>query len=100
MTTTNGVTGGNRNAAALAAANASTANMMSDTQNQFLSMLVTQLQNQDPLNPMDNAEVTSQIAQLSTVNGITQRSEGHTSELQSLMRTSTAVLYLKKTTHT
>src|SRR3546814_2899717 len=46
--------------------------MMSDTQNQFLSLLVTQLQNQDPLNPMDNAEVTSQIAQLSTVNGITQ----------------------------
>lgn len=42
------------------------------TQEQFLTLLVTQLQNQDPLNPMDNAEVTSQIAQLSTVNGINQ----------------------------
>lgn len=42
------------------------------TQSQFLTLLVTQLQNQDPLNPMDNAEVTSQIAQLSTVNGINQ----------------------------
>lgn len=72
MSTTNGVTGNSNNAAALAAANASTANVMSDTQNQFLTLLVTQLQNQDPLNPMDNAEVTSQIAQLSTVNGITQ----------------------------
>lgn len=42
------------------------------TQSQFLTLLITQLQNQDPLNPMDNAEVTSQIAQLSTVNGINQ----------------------------
>jgi flagellar basal-body rod modification protein FlgD len=33
----------------------------------FLTMLVTQLQNQDPLNPMDNAQITSQIAQINTV---------------------------------
>lgn len=46
--------------------------LVADTQNQFLTLLVTQLQNQDPLNPMDNAQVTSQIAQLSTVNGIQQ----------------------------
>jgi flagellar basal-body rod modification protein FlgD len=39
-------------------------------QDQFLTLLVTQMQNQDPLNPMDNAEVTSQFAQLSTVTGI------------------------------
>ena len=32
--------------------------------------LVTQLQNQDPLSPMDNAELTSQIAQINTVTGI------------------------------
>ncbi len=48
------------------------ANDASQTQNQFLTLLVTQLQNQDPLNPMDNAQVTSQMAQLSTVNGINQ----------------------------
>ena len=36
----------------------------------FLKMLVTQLQNQDPLNPMDNAQITSQMAQINTVNGI------------------------------
>jgi len=30
------------------------------------------MQNQDPLNPMDNAEVTSQIAQINTVKGIEQ----------------------------
>ena len=39
---------------------------------QFLKMLVAQLTNQDPLNPMDNAQVTSQMAQLSTVDGISK----------------------------
>lgn len=36
----------------------------------FLKLLVTQMQNQDPLNPLDNAQVTSQLAQINTVNGI------------------------------
>lgn len=39
-------------------------------QDRFLKLLVTQMQNQDPLNPLDNAAVTSQLAQLSTVDGI------------------------------
>src|SRR5690242_16113229 len=41
-------------------------------QNQFLKLLTTQLQNQDPLNPMDNAQVTTQLAQISTVEGVQQ----------------------------
>ena len=41
-----------------------------DAQNRFMTLLVTQMKNQDPLNPMDNAQVTSQMAQLSTVSGI------------------------------
>ncbi|MFN9709291.1 MAG: flagellar hook assembly protein FlgD [Burkholderiales bacterium] len=36
----------------------------------FLKLLVAQMKNQDPLNPMDNAQVTSQMAQINTVNGI------------------------------
>src|SRR5437667_6309518 len=36
----------------------------------FLKLLVAQMQNQDPLNPMDNAQITSQMAQINTVNGI------------------------------
>lgn len=40
------------------------------TQDRFLKLLVTQLQNQDPLNPMDNAQMTTQLAQISTVTGI------------------------------
>jgi flagellar basal-body rod modification protein FlgD len=36
----------------------------------FMTLLVTQLKNQDPLNPMDNAQLTSQLAQLQTVTGV------------------------------
>ena len=43
---------------------------ISETENRFLKLLTTQLKNQDPLNPMDNAEITSQMAQISTVSGI------------------------------
>lgn len=49
---------------------ASTTSTSSDTQNRFLTLLVEQMKNQDPLNPMDNAQVTSQMAQLSTVQGV------------------------------
>lgn len=36
----------------------------------FMTLLITQLQNQDPLNPLENAELTSQLAQINTVSGI------------------------------
>jgi flagellar basal-body rod modification protein FlgD len=39
-------------------------------QDRFMKLLITQMKNQDPLNPLDNAQVTSQLAQLSTVSGI------------------------------
>lgn len=42
----------------------------SSTEDRFLKLLVTQMKNQDPLNPLDNAQVTSQMAQLSTVTGV------------------------------
>jgi flagellar basal-body rod modification protein FlgD len=38
----------------------------------FLKLLVAQMQNQDPLDPMDNAQVTSQMAQINTVDGISR----------------------------
>lgn len=41
-----------------------------EAQDRFMTLLVTQMRNQDPLNPLDNAQVTSQLAQLSTVTGI------------------------------
>jgi len=42
----------------------------SATEDRFMKLLVAQMKNQDPLNPLDNAQVTSQLAQLSTVTGI------------------------------
>lgn len=41
-------------------------------QDRFLKLLVAQLNNQDPSNPLDNAQMTSQIAQINTVSGIEQ----------------------------
>jgi len=52
--------------AAASLATSSSAN----TEDRFLKLLVAQLQNQDPLNPMDNAQVTTQMAQIQTVSGI------------------------------
>lgn len=57
---TKSVTGGS---AAGGAANA-------EIGDRFLKLLVAQMRNQDPLNPLDNAQVTSQLAQINTVNGI------------------------------
>ncbi|HPW83568.1 MAG TPA: flagellar hook capping FlgD N-terminal domain-containing protein, partial [Rhodoferax sp.] len=47
-----------------------TAEVKSDaekSQDRFLKLLVAQLNNQDPMNPMDNAQMTSQMAQINTV---------------------------------
>lgn len=52
------------------ASSATETSAMSESQNRFLTLLTTQLKNQDPLNPMDNAQMTSQLAQISTVDGI------------------------------
>lgn len=43
-----------------------------EAQHRFLTLLTTQMRNQDPLNPTDNAQVTSQMAQINTVSGITK----------------------------
>ena len=43
-----------------------------EAQDRFLKLLVAQLNNQDPMNPMDNAQMTSQMAQINTVTGIQQ----------------------------
>jgi flagellar basal-body rod modification protein FlgD len=56
--------------AGLARPESTTKSKVDDAQNRFLTLLTTQLKNQDPLSPMDNAEMTSQLAQISTVDGI------------------------------
>ncbi len=57
------------NASSTGNAPAKTANEAGSA-DRFLKLLVAQMQNQDPMNPLDNAQVTSQMAQISTVDGI------------------------------
>ena len=74
MTTTTGTnplagtSGTLPNASAASSLGATTS--AADQSANFLKMLVAQMQNQDPLNPMDSAQVTSQMAQISTVQGV------------------------------
>jgi flagellar basal-body rod modification protein FlgD len=56
--------------AANSAGSSTTTSTTLEAQDRFLTLLVTQLKNQDPLNPMDNSQMTSQLAQISTVSGI------------------------------
>jgi len=51
---------------------AATKNTGAESQDRFLKLLVAQLNNQDPMNPMDNAQMTTQMAQINTVTGIEQ----------------------------
>jgi flagellar basal-body rod modification protein FlgD len=54
---------------------AASATDLNASQDRFLKLLVAQLNNQDPMNPMDNAQMTSQMAQINTVTGIQQVNE-------------------------
>jgi len=56
--------------AALSSGNSVQTKNEAGSADRFLKLLVTQMQNQDPLNPMDNAQITSQMAQINTVNGV------------------------------
>ncbi|MHC8383769.1 flagellar hook assembly protein FlgD [Pseudomonas sp. LB3P14] len=48
----------------------STTSASDELQDQFLTLLTTQLQNQDPTDPMDNSEMVTQLAQISTISSI------------------------------
>ena len=59
------------NVSSTAASTAATGQTSAKEQtDRFMKLLVAQLNNQDPMNPMDNAQMTSQIAQINTVSGI------------------------------
>jgi flagellar basal-body rod modification protein FlgD len=59
-------------------------------QSQFLKLLTTQLQNQDPTSPLDSAQMTSQLAQISTVEGISQLNTTLTTLLNNLSASQSA----------
>ncbi len=43
--------------------------------NEFLKLMITELSNQDPLNPMDNTQLMEQISQLRTISATSQLSD-------------------------
>ena len=75
------VTNTSSSSATSAASSASSVTGMdtSASQDRFLKLLVAQLNNQDPMNPMDNAQMTTQLAQINTVSGIQQLNQTVTS---------------------
>jgi flagellar basal-body rod modification protein FlgD len=89
-TGTTGATGTSSSATGTSAQN------LSDT---FLKLLVAQMNNQDPLNPVDNSQVTSQMAQISTVTGISSLNST-VSQLVSQLQQSQAVQSTQLAGHT
>jgi len=63
-------------------------------QDEFLKLMITQLQNQDPLQPMDDGQFIGQMAQFSTVEEI----GGMSKSLESLAETLTASTALQAST--
>ena len=55
--------------------NASSKNKETLGQSDFLKLMTTQLQNQDPFAPMENGDFIAQMAQFSTVTGIAEMGE-------------------------
>lgn len=51
-------------------AQAANTRQAADLRENFMTLLITQMQHQDPLNPMANHEMTTQLAQINTVSGI------------------------------
>lgn len=66
---------GSLTAAATSGAAASDASNTIDRED-FLALLVAQLQNQDPLNPLESAEFSSQLAQFSSLEQLMQINDG------------------------
>ncbi|GEK74398.1 MULTISPECIES: flagellar hook assembly protein FlgD [Halomonas] len=66
----NGLNGGASGANRAGGGSGLTSAQSDELRNNFMTMLVTQLKNQDPMDPMKNEEMTSQLAQINTVSGI------------------------------
>jgi flagellar basal-body rod modification protein FlgD len=81
-----------KNAALSGSANAAlnaTASSAAQIQDQFMTLLVAQMKYQDPTDPMKSAEMTSQMAQISTVEGV-NKLNGSMNSLLTQMQSSQA----------
>ena len=60
-------------------------------QDEFLKMLVAQLKNQDPLNPMDGKDMAAQLAQFSTVEQLITMNKSMEAQAASATATADAI---------
>ncbi|MFM0607437.1 flagellar hook assembly protein FlgD [Paraburkholderia sediminicola] len=72
LDTMNGTSGASSASSSTSSTGSTSGTSATDLQNTFLQLLVAQLKNQDPTNPMDSSQMTSQLAQINTVSGISQ----------------------------
>jgi flagellar basal-body rod modification protein FlgD len=85
MQNMNGTTAATNSAAATGVASGSTTTSSPQSlQDNFMKMLVAQMQYQDPTNPMDSAQMTSQLAQIQTVEGINNLNTSMSTMVKSL----------------
>lgn len=63
------------------ALSAATGNNQFVSQNTFLTLLITQLKNQDPMNPQDSTQFVSQLAQFTSLEQMTQLNQNFNSVL-------------------
>jgi flagellar basal-body rod modification protein FlgD len=87
-TAASGTTGAAKNGTPGAAVTIAKAN--EDAGDRFLKLLMTQVQNQDPLNPMDNAQMTTPMAQINTVAGIEKLNDSMTKMVAGLSKLDTS----------
>ena len=71
-------------AAAARAANDANAKKTELDQDDFLTLMITQLKNQDPFKPLDPAQYVGQLAQFSSVSGIADMNKNITALTDSL----------------
>lgn len=66
--------------------------------NHFLNLMITELQNQDPLNPMDNSELLQQLSQIREISATNKLTETLQSVLNGQQLTTASALIGKKIT--
>ncbi len=75
------VSGSAASQSAAAASSTSSASSLSGiSQSDFLQLLVAQMQNQDPMDPTSPTDMMSELAEFSTVEGITQLNTSYTQQ--------------------
>ncbi|WP_144111469.1 flagellar hook assembly protein FlgD [Paraburkholderia sp. BCC1886] len=72
LDTMNGTASASGSSSATSSTSSTSGTSASDLQSTFLALLVAQMKNQDPTNPMDSSQMTSQLAEINTVSGISQ----------------------------